>query len=58
MTEPQDDTIHTAADLKRALEGTGVEILGEIPRLDELKVPDPSLWEKLRIMLELRKRKK
>lgn len=54
METKKDDVIRSRADLEKALEGTGVKILGEIPRLDKELMPsvEPSYLEKLRIRYE------
>lgn len=54
METKKDDVIRSKEDLEKL----GLKVLGEIPQMDELKVPDPSFWERLRAQLEAVRRKK
>jgi len=52
----KDDIIRNKKDLEKA---TGLKVLGEIaplPKLEDLKVPDTTLIEKLRARLEALRR--
>lgn len=53
METKKDEVIRNTEDLKKALEGTNVPVLGEVPTLPEL-----TLQEKLKIQLEILKGRK